>query len=151
MWWKVMKKKPLLTTAFNIPIPTHIRSTYIFIICANRQSTHVHTHTHTTHTHRVYFKWSFWQPSCSNSRIKNISVGLPVMIRSPYSYNLFSLSWLISRSLNWCLAVDLWIYFHQILDEGPMMTFRVVINQKTGEDQFRMTRGQRRSQTLDWQ
>ena len=35
---------------------------------------------------------------------------------------------LYSQSLAQCLAVDLCIYFHQLLDEGSMMTIKVVIN-----------------------
>ena len=33
-----------------------------------------------------------------------------------------------SRSLTQSLAVDLYIYFYQLRDEGSMMTLKVVIN-----------------------
>lgn len=36
-----------------------------------------------------------------------------------------------------CPAVNLWICFHQLPDEGSMMTIKVVINPITGEGQFR--------------
>ncbi|KAL6057963.1 hypothetical protein STEG23_015831, partial [Scotinomys teguina] len=41
-----------------------------------------------------------------------------------------------SWSSAWCLAVDLCVCFHHLLDEGSMMTIRVVINLMTGEGQF---------------
>ena len=59
-----------------------------------------------------------------------VSVVLPIMILTPScSYNLFS------HSLAQCLAPDLCVRFRPLLDEGSMMTIRVVTNLITVEDQ----------------
>ncbi|KAK7835370.1 hypothetical protein U0070_017906 [Myodes glareolus] len=54
-----------------------------------------------------------------------VSVGVPVMVLTPLFLPLFPLN--LGTSVQ-CFAVDLCICFHQLLDEGSMMTIKVVIN-----------------------
>ena len=53
------------------------------------------------------------------------------------SYNPSFLLLLDSRISAQCLAMNLYICFHQVLDEGSMITIRVVINLITKEGQLR--------------
>ncbi|KAL6038514.1 hypothetical protein STEG23_000600 [Scotinomys teguina] len=46
--------------------------------------------------------------------------------------------YLVFWSSSQCVAVDLCICFYQLLDEGSMMTIKVVINLITGKGQFRV-------------
>ena len=41
------------------------------------------------------------------------------------------------QSSAWCLVVDLYIWFHQLLDEDSMMIVEVFTDLITGEGQFR--------------
>ncbi|KAL6038530.1 hypothetical protein STEG23_000616, partial [Scotinomys teguina] len=83
-----------------------------------------------------------------NSKVRNFLFILHTNHRStslPYSCSLnrlspkpnpHSLFQKDSRSLAWCLAVDLYICFHQLLDEDSMMTVQVFINQITSVSQL---------------
>ena len=65
-----------------------------------------------------------------------VSAGFPSVVLTPLLVTPPSLK-LDSRSWAQCLAVDLHFCFHQLLDEGSRMAFKVVINLIIGEGHLR--------------
>ena len=82
-------------------------------------------------------------PRCQ-SRVHELSqaqvsflCGFPHHDLNPFAHIIPPLLLLDFKSVLQCLAMDLCIRFHQLLDEGSVMTIRMVTNLITAEGQFR--------------